>query len=241
MNRRKERFVETFVTVMFPVALLVACTTNGNETSVNEPTPTPTVEFTQPTPQAGPVETSALPFGNALSAQPAPGNEDLTWDFGQGDNRDIMLSPSLHLAIYKPTQPDNGAVAAHESVQMVKYNEPQALAALDQYTFHFASDDYNLDEKSLSALKAHADFLKGHPDFTLTVSGHTDQSGSKAYNQKLSEQRAQLVAEILTTYGVSPSQLIVDGYGETVPVSDKPEENRRVELEYSQTLLVSSR
>lgn len=239
MNRRKERFVETFVTVMFPVALLVACTTNGDETSVNEPTPT--VEFTQHAPQAGPVETSALPFGNVLSTQPAPGNEDLTWDFDQQDNRDVMLSPSLHLAIYKPTQPDTGQNTTHESVQMVKYNEPQALKALDQYTFHFASDDYNLDEKSLSALKAHADFLKGHPNFTLTISGHTDRSGSKAYNQKLSEQRAQLVAEILTTFGVPQSQLIVDGYGETVPVSEKPQENRRVELEYSQTLLVSSR
>jgi outer membrane protein OmpA-like peptidoglycan-associated protein len=239
MNRRKERFVETFVTVMFPVALLVACTTNGNETSVNDKTPT--VEFTQPAPQAGPIETSALPFGNALSTQPAPANRDLTRDFDQEDNSDVMVSPSLHLAIYKPMQPDAGQVATDESVQMVKYSEPHALAELDQYTFHFASDDYNLDEKNLSALKAHADFLKDHPNFTLTISGHTDRSGAKAYNQKLSEQRAQLVAEILTTYGVPQSQLIVDGYGETVPVSDKPEENRRVELEYSQTLLVSSR
>ncbi|MGD8569153.1 MAG: OmpA family protein [Gammaproteobacteria bacterium] len=239
MNRRKERFVETFVTVMFPVALLVACTTNGNETSGNDQTPT--VEYTQPAQQAGPVETSALPFGSTLSTQPAPGNEDLSWDFDQKDNNYAVVPPSLHLAIYKPTQRDAGNVATDESVQMVKYNEPQDLASLDQYTFHFATDDYDLDDKSLAALKAHADFLNNHPNFTLTISGHTDRSGSKAYNQKLSEQRAQLVAEILITYGVSQSQLIVDGYGETVPESDKPEENRRVELEYSQTLLVSSR
>jgi len=43
------------------------------------------------------------------------------------------------------------------------------------------------------------------------------------------------------TYGAPQTQLIVDGYGETLPVSqDNLEENRRVELEYSQTLLLSS-
>ena len=56
-----------------------------------------------------------------------------------------------------------------------------------------------------------------------------------------SEQRAQLVADVLLTYGAPKSQLIVDGYGETVPVSqDSLEANRRVELEYSQSLLLSA-
>ena len=49
------------------------------------------------------------------------------------------------------------------------------------------------------------------------------------------------MADVLLTYGAPKSQLIVDGYGETVPVSqDSLEANRRVELEYSQSLLLSA-
>ncbi|MGD8560624.1 MAG: OmpA family protein [Gammaproteobacteria bacterium] len=239
MNRRKERFfVETFVMVMFPVALLVACTTNGEGTSS---TVQKTAEMQRQTVTApGVVKTSALPFGSAV---PAPSSEDdasLSWSFGQKDDEVVVVSPSLHLAVYKPSQASASNVSADESVQMVNYIEPRQLEILDRYTFHFDTNEYNISADKLGELKTHAEFLKRYPSFTLTISGHTDQSGSRSYNQKLSEQRAQLIAEILKTYGVPASQLIVDGYGETVPMSENPAENRRVELEYSQALLLSS-
>lgn len=238
MNRKKERFVETFVTVMFPVALLVACTTNGNDTTVSkQDTP---VGINQPTSSVDTIATSALPFGSALSKQSSDTEEELTWSIDQQDEQYVMVSPSLHLAIYKPSQPSADDMDDNEPVQMVKLNEPNELKKLEKYTFRFDSDNYNIAKEDLAELKAHAQFLIDHPNFTLTVSGHTDHTGSKAHNQKLSEQRAQFVADILVTYGVPKSQLIVDGYGETVPVSDKLEENRRVELEYSQALLLSS-
>ena len=128
-----------------------------------------------------------------------------------------------------------------DTVRIVKYNEKPAFAMPEKYTYRFDSDDYNIAADDLESLKEHAEFLLRNPNFTLTLSGHTDHTGSEGYNQKLSEQRAQLVADVLTTFGAPESQLIVDGYGETIPVSQNNlDENRRVELEYSQTLLLSA-
>lgn len=239
MNRRKERFfVETFVMVMFPVALLVACTTNGEGTSTAAQTSVVTHERTAVIP--GYVETGALPFGNVLPELSSESGSAPAWSLDRQDVEMGMASPSLQLAVYKPMQAGAKNVATSGSVQMVNYSEPEQLEKLDHYTFHFDTDDYNIGAANLAELKTHAEFLKRYPNFTLTISGHTDQSGSRTYNQKLSEQRAQLVAEVLKTHGVSASQLIVDGYGETVPVSENAAENRRVELEYTQALLLSA-
>jgi outer membrane protein OmpA-like peptidoglycan-associated protein len=68
------------------------------------------------------------------------------------------------------------------------------------------------------------------------VAGHTDGSGTVVYNQALSERRAQAVATYLTAHhGISSSQLIMQGYGETKPIASNDSEsgqalNRRVEF-----------
>jgi len=69
----------------------------------------------------------------------------------------------------------------------------------------------------------------------LTVEGHTDSIGTDAYNQKLSERRAQTVYNYFTSKGIEAARLTAVGKGETSPVADnKTEEgrfkNRRVEL-----------
>jgi len=69
----------------------------------------------------------------------------------------------------------------------------------------------------------------------VTVSGHTDSSGSSDSNQQLSERRAASVATYLAEKGVQKERLAAIGYGETHPVADnKTSEgrasNRRVEL-----------
>ena len=51
------------------------------------------------------------------------------------------------------------------------------------------------------------------------VKGYTDRIGSEAYNQTLSEKRAQAVADQLQAAGVAPEQLTVTGMGEADPVS----------------------
>ncbi|HLS83036.1 MAG TPA: OmpA family protein, partial [Arenimonas sp.] len=80
-----------------------------------------------------------------------------------------------------------------------------------------------------------AQTLKEYDQTLIEVAGHTDSVGSDAYNQKLSERRAQAVADYLISRGVSGTRLMVIGAGESHPVASNETEagraeNRRVEL-----------
>lgn len=73
------------------------------------------------------------------------------------------------------------------------------------------------------------------PGTRVSVEGHTDSSGSDAYNQSLSERRAGSVRDYLVSKGVEGSRLSTAGYGESRPVADNATAegralNRRVEL-----------
>ena len=67
------------------------------------------------------------------------------------------------------------------------------------------------------------------------VGGHTDNTGSDAYNQTLSERRAGSVAQYLQSQGINSQRLITVGMGESRPVADNStaegrQANRRVEI-----------
>ncbi|MBN8482830.1 MAG: OmpA family protein, partial [Xanthomonadales bacterium] len=89
---------------------------------------------------------------------------------------------------------------------------------------------------SIAILDQAVDVLTRNPDVKVELSGHTDAIGTDAYNQKLSERRAQIVHDYLTSHGVSASQITgVVGYGESKPIdtNDTKEgraRNRRTEL-----------
>ncbi|MBV7553345.1 OmpA family protein [Pseudomonas sp. PDM28] len=70
---------------------------------------------------------------------------------------------------------------------------------------------------------------------SIKVVGHTDNVGSDAYNQALSERRASSVAEYLISQGVAPNKVTSEGKGESQPIADNDTDegrakNRRVEL-----------
>ncbi len=74
-----------------------------------------------------------------------------------------------------------------------------------------------------------------YPDSLIDVYGHTDSTGSDAYNQTLSENRARAVADYLSSRGVSAQRVRSQGYGEARPVASNATEegrsaNRRVEI-----------
>jgi len=77
--------------------------------------------------------------------------------------------------------------------------------------------------------------LKANPGLRIEIQGHTDSIGSAAYNMKLSERRAQAVADYFAKHGIAANRMTVKGYGFTRPVApnDTPEGralNRRVQL-----------
>ena len=80
-----------------------------------------------------------------------------------------------------------------------------------------------------------AAILNQYPNYNISVEGHTDATGSDAYNQSLSERRAASVREALVAGGVDAGRITSKGFGESQPVAsnDTPagrQQNRRVEV-----------
>lgn len=105
--------------------------------------------------------------------------------------------------------------------------------AFDNLEFEFGKAIIRIS--SYPALYELANVLKAKPNYRLQLAGHTDNVGKPAANLKLSQQRAQAVAEYLAQQGVDPARFLVEGYGPTQPLdTNKTEEgrarNRRVEM-----------
>jgi outer membrane protein OmpA-like peptidoglycan-associated protein len=99
----------------------------------------------------------------------------------------------------------------------------------------FAVNSSNLDPNFRTTLDKVASTLTEYEKTYVDVLGHTDSTGSDAYNQTLSEQRASTVASYLSGRGVKQARLATKGYGESQPrASNTTEEgrsqNRRVEI-----------
>ncbi len=83
----------------------------------------------------------------------------------------------------------------------------------------FGFDKSKLQDDGKAALDEVAAKIKGNPDLELVlVTGHTDRIGSVAYNQKLSERRANQVKAYLVSQGVEASRLQAVGKGKSEPV-----------------------
>ncbi len=103
-------------------------------------------------------------------------------------------------------------------------------------TILFDNDSYALRYEARRDLDQIADILLRYPETSVTVAGHTDSRGHADYNQRLSEYRAQSVANYLVSRGVPPYRISSVGYGETMPIASNSNEsgrqrNRRVELD----------
>lgn len=121
-------------------------------------------------------------------------------------------------------------------VEEVAVAEP-AEAVRVELDVKFDFDKDRVKEESYGDIKNLADFMNQYPQTTTTVEGHTDSIGSDAYNQGLSERRANAVRNVLVNqYGVDGSRVNAVGYGKTRPVADNATDagraiNRRVEAE----------
>lgn len=99
----------------------------------------------------------------------------------------------------------------------------------------FDTSSYMLKPEFRPTLTDVANSLTQYPNSLVDVLGHTDSTGSSAYNQTLSENRARTVANFLTSQGVASTRVRSQGFGMTMPVAsnDTPEgraKNRRVEI-----------
>lgn len=99
----------------------------------------------------------------------------------------------------------------------------------------FAVDSSTVQPSFQATLDKVAATLTQYEKTYVDVMGHTDSTGSDAYNQGLSERRASAVAGYLTSRGVQSARLATKGYGESQPKASNLDEagraaNRRVEI-----------
>lgn len=118
-------------------------------------------------------------------------------------------------------------LGAEESDTEVTIRLPGAIL------FDFDSAEIRPDAER--TLREIVEVIAGFPKRPVRIEGHTDAIASEAYNQALSEDRAQAVANWLTANGVDRNWLTIVGHGEAAPVADNAtaagrQKNRRVEI-----------
>jgi outer membrane protein OmpA-like peptidoglycan-associated protein len=99
----------------------------------------------------------------------------------------------------------------------------------------FATNQSTIQPQFQATLDQVASTLAEYPKTMIDVLGHTDSDGAEAYNQALSERRAQAVSSYLASRGVNAVRIATMGYGETRPIAsnetaDGKAQNRRVEI-----------
>lgn len=133
---------------------------------------------------------------------------------------------------------------ANENLDPVRQDiqlDPIKIDALTRLNnIFFATDKYDLEEKSKTELQKLIRFLKANPNIKVEISGHTDNVGSQQYNKALSYKRASGVYDFLVKNGVSSDRLSARGEGSSAPVADNADEegrrrNRRIEFKIVKT------
>ncbi len=104
----------------------------------------------------------------------------------------------------------------------------------------FDVDSRALQPGAFGRLDRLADSLLRHPDTEAIIRGHTDSSGSRDYNLRLSEDRADAVRRYLIAEGIPRSRVKAIGFGDAMPLVSNDtaagrQQNRRVEIEIRPT------
>ena len=144
-----------------------------------------------------------------------------------------MLGFSIPFGTYGVQQV---AVAEEAKEVVVEETQEPVLSHIHTFNVEFPSDSAVVDPAYYPEIQDFAKYMEQNPEKTAVINGHTDSTGSAAYNQKLSEKRAVSVKNEIVKQGISAERLEAKGYGEEKPIaSNKTREgrqkNRRVEAE----------
>ena len=171
----------------------------------------------------------ALPkAGWTIVSDPHQGDAGLTAHYGQ-NNRNIWAAARANAAGYMLAVADATVTAGTLAADL----NAKCHLALTGVLFDF--DKSSLKPESDGVLLQVGFMMAADPGLRLDVQGHTDNVGTDAYNQRLSEARAASVVTWLTQHRIAADRLAAHGFGKTRPIASNDTEegrarNRRVEI-----------
>ncbi len=142
---------------------------------------------------------------------------------------------------FRPALTDEEAVKKATEKVPEKTPEVNILKDLDTkgfvdiYGIYFDVAKYKVKPESYPVIDQIFTYMNENPTLRIMIEGHTDNTGSDAKNQTLSEQRANAIKEALVKKGIDASRLETIGYGESKPITDNATaegrtQNRRVTI-----------
>jgi outer membrane protein OmpA-like peptidoglycan-associated protein len=158
------------------------------------------------------------------------------------DEQSINVSESttsLNFTIaVKDSIPEKVDFASLYKGDTTEINEEAQISLPTMNPVYFETESSELNSSDKSTLSNLAKGLKIAKGIKVQLNGYTDNTGSEAYNKRLSTKRAKAVADFLISKGVMKSQISTEGFGENNPVATNETDsgkakNRRVELQFS--------
>lgn len=149
----------------------------------------------------------------------------------QGDEYHLSASVVGYMFI------DTSIVVPYSDEQLVynlKLQKIEQMMIMQLKDIYFELNSAEIMESSYEAVNRVVDLMNYNPNLQIELSAHTDDQGSTAYNNRLSQKRGEAVKNYIVLKGIAPERIQAIGYGETRPLVPNDSEehraiNRRVE------------
>ena len=142
--------------------------------------------------------------------------DDQSYDF-RAERPDYLADEGRFSSRNLPRDPDAPTQRYELELEIEKIFRNQEIVLQNIY---YDLDESFIREDAKPTLDELSDLLTRNPNIRIELGSHTDCRSSDAYNDRLSEARAQSAVDYLVAEGISAERLTAKGYGETQPVSD---------------------
>jgi outer membrane protein OmpA-like peptidoglycan-associated protein len=123
---------------------------------------------------------------------------------------------------------DNSNISDHGFYDKSIFTKKDTIGSIAFVNIEFESGKSDIKDRSIPLIQKIADAMQKNQDLGIMVKGHTDDVGSEEDNMKLSQDRAEAVAQKLYEMGINSKRIKTKGFGESEPlVPNTSEENRR--------------
>jgi peptidoglycan-associated lipoprotein len=124
-----------------------------------------------------------------------------------------------------PDTANNGAATGSTTTSSVVPGSEEDLVQNVGDRVFFDFDKYDLKAEGQQTLEKQAQWLKAHPQVTVTIEGHCDPRGTREYNLALGERRATAAKNYLVALGIDPNRLETISYGKERPAVQGDDES----------------